>query len=129
MSFVLGTTLLAVVTAVACALPGAFVVLRRNSMLVDAISHAVLPGIVVGYFFTHDLDSPLLIVGAAVAGVIASAARSAGLSATKSGAITEISTQPGAASITVTARLLNVRLRSARKPTMAPTVISAQLAV
>ncbi|MGU3498110.1 metal ABC transporter permease [Mycobacterium sp. C31M] len=70
MNFVLGTTLLAVVTAVACALPGAFVVLRRNSMLVDAISHAVLPGIVVGYFFTHDLDSPLLIVGAAVAGVI-----------------------------------------------------------
>jgi manganese/zinc/iron transport system permease protein len=69
-SFVLGTVLLAVVTALACALPGTFVVLRRSSMLVDAISHAVLPGIVVGYFFTHDLDSPLLIIGAALAGLV-----------------------------------------------------------
>lgn len=70
MSFILGTTLLAMVTALACALPGAFVVLRKNSMLVDAISHAVLPGIVVGYFFTHSLDSPLLIIGAALAGLV-----------------------------------------------------------
>lgn len=70
MSFLLGTTLVAVTTAIACALPGVFVVLRRNSMLVDAISHAVLPGIVVGYFFTHDLRSPVLIVGAALAGLV-----------------------------------------------------------
>lgn len=66
----MGTSLLAVVTALTCALPGAFVVLRKNSMLVDAMSHAVLPGIVVGYFFTHDLDSPLLILGAALAGLV-----------------------------------------------------------
>lgn len=70
MSFVLGATALAVVTAVACALPGVFVVLRKSSMLVDAISHAVLPGIVVGYFLTRDLDSPLLIIGAALAGLV-----------------------------------------------------------
>ncbi|GAA1698249.1 metal ABC transporter permease [Dietzia cercidiphylli] len=70
MSFVVGTALLAVVTALACALPGTFVVLRKNSMLVDAISHAVLPGIVIGYFFTRNLDSPLLIVGAALTGLI-----------------------------------------------------------
>lgn len=70
MSFVVGTTLLAVVTALACALPGVFVVLRKNSMLVDAISHAVLPGIVVGYFFTRSLDSPFLVLGAALAGLL-----------------------------------------------------------
>ena len=70
MSFVLGASALAVVTAVACALPGVFVVLRKNSMLVDAISHAVLPGIVVGYFITRDLESPLLILGAALAGLV-----------------------------------------------------------
>ena len=70
MTFLTGTILLAVVTALACAIPGAFVVLRRNSMLVDAISHAVLPGIVVGYFFTRDLDSPLLILGAALSGLL-----------------------------------------------------------
>lgn len=70
MSFVVGAGLLAVVTAVTCALPGMFVVLRRDSMLVDAMSHAVLPGIVVGYLLTHDLRSPLLVIGAAVAGLL-----------------------------------------------------------
>lgn len=69
-SFLVGTILLAVVTALACALPGVFIVLRKNSMLVDAISHAILPGIVVGYFFTRNLDSPLLILGAALAGLV-----------------------------------------------------------
>lgn len=70
MNFVMGTALLAVVTAVACALPGVFVVLRKGSMLVDAISHAVLPGIVVGYFFTQNFDSPVLIIGSALAGLV-----------------------------------------------------------
>lgn len=70
MSFVTGTCLLAVVTAITCALPGVFVVLRKNSMLVDAIGHAVLPGIVIGYYFTRDLDSPFLVLGAALAGLI-----------------------------------------------------------
>ncbi|MEM9973303.1 MAG: metal ABC transporter permease [Pseudomonadota bacterium] len=70
MSFLLGTTLLAVVTALACALPGAFIVLRRNSMLVEGIAHAVLPGIVVGYALTRDLNSPWLIFGAALAGLL-----------------------------------------------------------
>lgn len=70
MSFALGVALLAVVTAVTCALPGTYVVLRRSSMLVDAISHAVLPGIVLGYLLTRDLDSPVLIVGAALAGML-----------------------------------------------------------
>lgn len=70
MGFLTGTVLLAVVTAVACALPGVFIVLRKNSMLVDAISHAVLPGIVAGYFFSRSLDSPLLAAGAAVAGLL-----------------------------------------------------------
>lgn len=70
MSFIVGTSLLAVVTALACALPGAFVVLRRNSMLVEGIAHAVLPGIVVGYAFTLDLNSPWLIFGAALAGLL-----------------------------------------------------------
>lgn len=70
MSFLVGIVLLAVVTAVACAIPGVFIVLRKDSMLVDAISHAILPGIVIGYLFTSDLNSPLLIFGAALAGLI-----------------------------------------------------------
>lgn len=62
--------LIAVVTAVACTLPGAFLVLRRVSMLSDAISHAILPGIVIGFFIVEDLNSPILIVAAAATGVI-----------------------------------------------------------
>lgn len=67
MSFLLGTALLAVVTAVACAVPGVFIVLRRGSMLIDAMSHAVFPGIVLGYALTHDLTSPLLLLTATLA--------------------------------------------------------------
>jgi manganese/zinc/iron transport system permease protein len=62
--------LVAAVTAVACALPGAFLVLRRLSMMSDAISHAILPGIVVGFMLTESLASPLLIAGAAATGVL-----------------------------------------------------------
>ena len=68
--FILGTLLLAVVTALACALPGVFVVLRKKSMVVDGIGHAVFPGIVVGYLLTRDLNSPLLVLGAALAGLL-----------------------------------------------------------
>ena len=36
----------------------------------DAISHAILPGIVIAFFFTHTLSSPLLIIAAAGTGVL-----------------------------------------------------------
>lgn len=62
--------LIAIVVAAACALPGVFLVLRRMAMMSDAISHAILPGIVVAFFLTHDLNSPLLILGAAFTGVL-----------------------------------------------------------
>ena len=62
--------LVAVATAAACALPGAFLLLRKMGMMTDAISHAILPGIVVGFFLTEDLSSPLLIVAAAATGVL-----------------------------------------------------------
>lgn len=62
--------LIAVVVALSCALPGVFLVLRRMAMLSDAISHAILPGIVVAFFLTEDLSSPFLILGAAAAGVL-----------------------------------------------------------
>lgn len=62
--------LIAIITAAACALPGVFLVLRRTSMLSDAISHTVLLGIVVGFFLVEDLSSPVLIFGAAAVGVL-----------------------------------------------------------
>jgi manganese/zinc/iron transport system permease protein len=38
-------------------------------MISDAISHSILPGIVIGFFITHDLNSPLLILLAALTGI------------------------------------------------------------
>lgn len=62
--------LIAVIVAVACAIPGVFLVLRKMALISDAISHSILPGIVIGFFITQDLNSPLLILLAAVTGVI-----------------------------------------------------------
>jgi manganese/zinc/iron transport system permease protein len=62
--------LIAVVVAVACAIPGVFLVLRKMALISDAISHSILPGIVIGFFITQDLNSPLLIAFAALTGVI-----------------------------------------------------------
>ena len=62
--------LIAIVTAVACALPGVYLVLRRMTLMSDAISHAILPGIVLAFFLTESLSSPLLILAAAGTGVL-----------------------------------------------------------
>ncbi|MBI5575916.1 MAG: metal ABC transporter permease [Deltaproteobacteria bacterium] len=62
--------LIAAVTASACALVGVFLVLRRMAMMSDAISHAILFGIVLAFFVTKDLASPLLAVAAALTGVL-----------------------------------------------------------
>ena len=62
--------LIAAVVAVACALPGVFLVLRRMAMMSDAISHAILVGIVLAFFITKNLSSPLLIIAAAATGVL-----------------------------------------------------------
>src|SRR5690606_13695089 len=62
--------LIAAVVAAACALPGVFLVLRRMAMMSDAISHTVLLGIVLAFFGVSDINSPLLILGATVVGVL-----------------------------------------------------------
>jgi manganese/zinc/iron transport system permease protein len=56
--------------AVACALPGNFLVLRRMSMMGDAISHAVLPGLAVAFLITQSRASLTMFVGAAIVGVL-----------------------------------------------------------
>ena len=61
---------IAIVTASACALVGTFLMLRRLSMLSDAISHAILPGIAVAFFLTGDLASPWLVIASAATGVL-----------------------------------------------------------
>lgn len=54
----------------ACAILGCFLVLRRMSMLGDAISHAVLPGIVLAYLFAGRDAVVMLFLGAMLVGVL-----------------------------------------------------------
>ncbi|MSR53973.1 MAG: metal ABC transporter permease, partial [Gemmataceae bacterium] len=58
------------VAAAACAVLGSFLVLRRMALLTDAIGHVLLLGIVLAFLITHDLKSPLLMLGAAATGLI-----------------------------------------------------------
>jgi len=58
------------VTNVACALVGCYLVLRRMSLMGDAIAHAVLPGLVLAFVFTGSLNILPLFVGAAVIGLL-----------------------------------------------------------
>ena len=61
--------MMSVVVSLACAIPGVFLVLRGVSLMSDAISHAILLGIVLVFFLTKDLSSPLFILGASLAGL------------------------------------------------------------
>ena len=62
--------LVLIATAVACSIVGVFVMLRNLAMICDAISHSILLGIVLAYFISKDLQSPYLIIGASIFGVI-----------------------------------------------------------
>ena len=64
---------IAVLCSCACALPGNFLVLRKMSMMGDAISHAVLPGIAAAFIFSASRDNLPMFLGAVAAGVLASA--------------------------------------------------------
>ncbi len=61
--------LIAVVTAMACALPGLFLVLRGVALMSDAMSHAILLGIIVMFLIIKQMNSPLLLFGASLAGL------------------------------------------------------------
>ena len=56
--------------AVACSLLGCFLVLRKQSMMGDAISHAVLPGLAIAFIVTESRGSVVMFIGAAVVGVL-----------------------------------------------------------
>ncbi len=57
--------------AISCGLLGCFLVLRKMSMVGDAISHAVLPGIVIAFLLSGSRDTGLMLVGAAATGMLA----------------------------------------------------------
>src|SRR5690606_9128853 len=63
--------LIAVFAAIACALPGNFLVLRRQALVGDAISHVVLPGIVVAFILTGAVSTGPMLMGATAAAILA----------------------------------------------------------
>ena len=65
--------LIALLAALACALPGNFLLLRRQALLGDAISHVVLPVIVLGFLLTGGASTPAMMAGAALAALAAAA--------------------------------------------------------
>jgi manganese/zinc/iron transport system permease protein len=66
--------LAAVLAGGTCGLLGSFLVLRRESLLGDALSHAVLPGIVLGFALTGLRSAWPMLAGALLAALLATAA-------------------------------------------------------
>lgn len=62
--------LAALFASLACALLGNFLVLRRVSLMGDAISHAVLPGIVIGFLVSGSRSIGPVFLGAAAAAIL-----------------------------------------------------------
>jgi manganese/zinc/iron transport system permease protein len=56
--------------AITCSLLGCFLVLRKMAMVGDAISHSVLPGIVIAYLISGSRDSLTMIIGAGIVGIL-----------------------------------------------------------
>lgn len=65
-SISLGTAVLGII----CGMLGSFAVLRKQSLLGDAISHAALPGIALAFLITGAKDSNILLLGALASGLI-----------------------------------------------------------
>jgi manganese/zinc/iron transport system permease protein len=63
------TLITALLIAWSCSLLGCFLVLRKVVMVGDAISHSVLPGIVIAYLVTTNYNSFFILIGAALFGV------------------------------------------------------------
>lgn len=69
-SIAVSTLLIAIVIGVSCGLMGVFLVLRKMSMMIDAIAHSILLGIVLSYMAVGDLSSPWIMVGSTLMGVV-----------------------------------------------------------
>lgn len=74
----LAALLTAVVCSISCALVGTFLILRRQSLLGDAIAHSVLPGLAVAFLLSGSRVGLPIYLGAMIAGV-ASALAAEGL--------------------------------------------------
>ncbi len=69
-----GTIVVGALCATACALVGCFLLLRRMSLLGDALSHSVLAGVAGVYLITGRIDPIPMFLGALAAGIITAVA-------------------------------------------------------
>ena len=60
---------IAIVVSTSCVIPGIFLVLRKVALMSDAISHSILLGIVLMFFWVKNIHSPLLMIGAVLSGL------------------------------------------------------------
>lgn len=58
---------------VCCGLMGAFLVVRKLALMGDALSHAVLPGVALGYLWNLTKDPIAIFIGATLAGLLGAA--------------------------------------------------------
>jgi len=69
--FSLTPILIGILASVACALPGNFLILRRQALIGDAISHVMLPGIVVAFLLSGVVAAMPMLLGAAASAIVA----------------------------------------------------------
>ena len=70
MMFSLVPMTVAIIISMTCALLGNFLVLRRQSLISDAISHVALPGIVASFLLTGTIASTAMMLGAGVSALV-----------------------------------------------------------
>ena len=62
--FSLTPILIGILAGISCAVPGNFLILKRQALIGDAISHVVLPGIVFAFNFTRFISKIPMLLGA-----------------------------------------------------------------
>ncbi len=62
-----------ILLGITCGLLGSFIVVRKMALVGDALSHAVLPGVALGFLWGQTKDPVAIFVGATIAGLIGTA--------------------------------------------------------
>jgi len=68
---------------IACGLMGTFLVVRKLALMSDALSHAVLPGVAIGFLWSMTKNPFAIFIGATIAGLLGAATAQAITSTTK----------------------------------------------
>lgn len=70
MTYTAWIILTAALVGLSCGLIGVFLILRKQAMMADAISHTVLLGIVLAYMVTQQLSGTAMLIGGILAGIL-----------------------------------------------------------